>query len=124
MSELDMMGPFYGCTNCCDNRTMDWQELSLYEGQTWCDECWEALDMERIAKTKFFNLSSFIPEQVKKIKDLELQLSLKEARLKNYEKIIKSLQGMVVDFDRQNMEEENKNLPAKIRALLSNETVS
>ena len=66
MSEFKPIA-LYGCSNCHDDYSFIEEELVIYEGKTWCENCWDESDMVFDIALDWGDQTSFISEETRLI---------------------------------------------------------
>ena len=71
--------PLYGCSNCYENSLWFAVNLRVYEGKCWCDSCWDWQVWCDDKLPRWRELAPFVPDDTKRIAELELRLAAAEA---------------------------------------------
>jgi len=68
--------PLFSCVNCREDYSWPESDLRVYEGELWCQICFDESDMVwRDSLLIWSDLPPFVPEFKKRIADLEAELA-------------------------------------------------
>ncbi|QQD21190.1 hypothetical protein GJQ54_05110 [Oceanospirillaceae bacterium ASx5O] len=62
--------PHFACAGCADLQSIPANHLNVYDGDLWCDDCWDGLDKDTETGIEYTDLPAFVPEAEQKIQAL------------------------------------------------------